>query len=83
MSVIRAKMASLPYTDGSNGNGIKDFVELVRYLRKAPLAFWDQGFIGSYHDLIRRKLSRSRVLEAYGPENSEHAILMYDRLRME
>ena len=74
-------MSSLPY-DGKNGNGIRDFAELVQYLRNHPLAFWDRGFIASYQQLITRKLTRNAVFEIYG-DDKKSAILMYDRLRLE
>lgn len=45
-------MAYLPYTDGSNGNGITDVYELLQYLEQYPIAWMDHGFIGSYEPLL-------------------------------
>ena len=45
-------MAYLPYTDGSNGNGITRASELQGYLQKYPLALMDEGFMLSYVPLI-------------------------------
>jgi hypothetical protein len=45
-------MATLPYTDGSNGNGICKLSELLVYLSSYPLAFHDLNFIKSYARLI-------------------------------
>ena len=45
-------MAYLPYTDGSNGNGITRASELQGYLQKYPLALMDERFMLSYVPLI-------------------------------
>ena len=45
-------MSYLPYTDGSNGNGIGNIAELLVYLKKCPLAFYDCGFMASYKELF-------------------------------
>ena len=45
-------MASLMYTDGSNGNGIKDAHELMFYFHLYPLAMFDIGFMCSYVPLM-------------------------------
>ena len=45
-------MAALPYTDGKNGNGIRNVTELLAYLRLNPVAFHDFSFMNSYAMLI-------------------------------
>jgi hypothetical protein len=54
-------MSYLPYTDGSNGNGIEDIVELLGYLKKYPLAFYDHSFMASYKDLILEAARKNAV----------------------
>lgn len=46
-------MADLPYTDGSNGNGITDASELWLFLKKYPLALMDQRYMIGYMPLIK------------------------------
>lgn len=59
-------MAQLPYTDGSNGNGIRDFEVLLRYFKRCPLAFYDKAFIASYSFLLKPEQERElRVLAVF------------------
>jgi len=45
-------MSHLPFTDGSNGNGITCPAMLRKYLATCPLALCDDSFIISYLPLI-------------------------------
>jgi len=45
-------MAALRYTGGGNGNGITDADELLAYLARCPLAFFDLPFTASYLPLL-------------------------------
>jgi len=45
-------MSYLPYTDGSNGNGLTVAAHLVEYVTKYPLALLDNGFMTSYLPLL-------------------------------
>lgn len=45
-------MSHLPFTDGSNGNGITCPAMLRKYLAACPLALCDDSFIISYLPLI-------------------------------
>jgi hypothetical protein len=45
-------MADLPYTNGSNGNGLTSALDLIKYVVKYPLALYDQRFMMSYIPLI-------------------------------
>ena len=55
-------MAHLPYTGGSNGNGITKVDELRNYLTTCPLALYDEGFMASYIPLIKTDLKLKREL---------------------
>ena len=60
-------MAALPYTDGTDGNGISNVSQLFKYLVKHPLAFFDQPYMHSYSRLIAESgdAARARVLAIY------------------
>ena len=68
-------MANLPYTDGSNGNGITDIKELLTYYGKCPLAFLAYGFTDSYHSLFTQ-INPNVVLSLFDkvitPEELDH-----------
>jgi hypothetical protein len=68
-------MANLPYTDGSNGNGITDIKELLTYYGKCPLAFLAYGFTDSYHSLFAQ-INPDVVLSLFDkvitPEELDH-----------
>ena len=46
-------MAQLPYTDGSNGNGLTRVSDVLNYLNSHPLAQLDDKFIESYIPLFK------------------------------
>lgn len=56
-------MSSLPYTDGSNGNGITDADELLRFLEGSPLAMFDFNYMRSYLTLLAPR--RQEVMECF------------------
>ena len=71
-------MAQLPYTDGSNGNGIRDFEVLLRYFKRCPLAFYDKAFIASYSFLLKPEQEREpRVLAVFDNEGSSAETLQF------
>ena len=47
-------MAALPYTDGSDGNGITKAPELLAYLSASPQSFFDVPFMDSYLSLLAK-----------------------------
>ena len=52
-SQIPVQMSHLPYTDGSNGNGLTKAGDLLLYTRKYPVALVDERFMKSYIPLIK------------------------------
>lgn len=62
-------MSSLSYTDGSNGNGIRNVDELLRYFENNYLALCDHGFVASYRDLL--KDSNKSVMKIYDKHRKE------------
>jgi hypothetical protein len=58
-------MASRPYTDGSNGNGLTDAAALLRYLEQHPLGFFDVPFIRSYAPLLRAAVAQHAALALF------------------
>lgn len=71
MHITTFKMASLPYTDGSNGNGIKNIDELIAYFYLCPLAFWDTKFVASYSSLINSNYDKKHVRDFFEPCSEE------------
>jgi len=53
-------MAGLPYTDGSNGNGITDLDQLIDYFDKYPIAWLDIGFVYSYMPLLKTNKKKAK-----------------------
>ena len=72
-------MAQLRYTDGSNGNGIRDFDELLRYFRHSPLAFYDDGFVTSYGFLFTTPEREAQLLAVFDAEGSSPETLRHLR----
>jgi hypothetical protein len=64
-------MASLPYTDGSNGNGITNIDELIAYLYLCPTAYWNTRFLASYGSLIKKNYGKKYVRDFFEPCSEE------------
>ena len=60
--------ASLPYTDGRDGNGITDAQELLRYLERQPQRLFHDDFLKSYQLLLRSV--RAETLALYDARSS-------------
>jgi hypothetical protein len=76
-------MAALPYTDGRNGNGITDAAELLAYLARCPLAFYDVRFMDSYLPLLTSQPAQQRaVLECFDAHAATPATLLQLRLKL-
>jgi hypothetical protein len=50
---MAALPALLPYTDGSDGNGITDVRELLRYLEQHAIRLYHADFLHGYAPLLR------------------------------
>jgi hypothetical protein len=73
-------MAALPYTNGRNGNGITDAAELLAYLARCPLAFYDVPFMDSYLPLLAAEPLQRAVLECFDLHAAAPATLLQLRL---
>ena len=67
-------MAHLPYNDGINGAGLRTVEELLAYLRRWPLAFYDQPFMSSYVHFLKPE-HEACVLAIFDNEGSSEATL--------
>jgi hypothetical protein len=70
-------MAQLPYTDGTDGRGIRDFNELTRYFQRYPRAFYDDCFCASYGFLFSSAEREERLLAVYDKDASSAEMLRH------
>ena len=68
-------MAQLPYTDGRDGNGIRDFNELLRFFQRKPLAFYDDSLCASYRFLLSTPEREEAVLAVFDRDGSSAEML--------
>jgi hypothetical protein len=74
-------MATLPYTNGKDGNGITDLKELIHYFISNPLALFDCGFLRSYYILITHSFEKRSVLNL-NVEEEQMLFQMYDNSKI-
>ena len=67
-------MAHLPYNGGIHGAGLRTVEELLVYLRRWPLAFYDQPFMASYEHFLKPE-HEACVLDIFDNEGSSEATL--------
>lgn len=75
-------MAHLPYTDGSDGNGLRAFDKLLRRLRANPLDFYNRELVESYGALLT-PAREARLLAVFDAEGSSAATLAKLRRRVD
>jgi hypothetical protein len=63
-------MATERYTDGTDGKGIRDFDELLRYFQRCPLQFYSKDFVLSYDFLMTSPEREARLLAVYDRDGS-------------
>ena len=73
-------MATLPYTNSKDGNGISDIKELIHYFISNPLALFDCGFLRSYYVLIIKTFDKRSVLHL-NIEEEEMFFKIYDHAK--
>jgi hypothetical protein len=67
--------ARLPYTDGSDGHGLRDFYALLRHFRREPLSFYDAPFVESYVFLLTPE-REAALLAVFDNEGSSAQTLL-------
>jgi hypothetical protein len=70
-------MATERYTDGSDGNGIRDFNELLCYFQREPHSFYDRPFCASYAFLMTTPEREARLLAVFDRAGSSAEMLRY------
>ena len=70
-------MALERYTDGSDGSGIRDFNELLRYFQREPHSFYYRPFCTSYGFLMTTPEREAQLLAVYDCNGSSAETLRY------